>query len=295
MTTKNSGLKLAAIHGYRPHMLGLCGPAEARRQKLLKKFLQGQVAPSKMPKVFRQFMGAYAYYRLIAKSNNIGDPFDKRVVEAYWMGNKLLDRVKINDLREMIAKDFVGSGLLSKEVAADKIAQIPTGSKPHHSFHVLIIGSVTGSVDFTGNTKLKDICRVGWGRVLRLVIPAPQLRDKLRRESNIYSSLSVKGGGEGFSSKPGSRVHRSGGAGKPGMTKQKVIVEYQPLIGKKNIKRGKPIKKEIYWDKLIAPKVKKGDWVSFHWNWLVKVLSARELANLKKYTQNTLESLNGQN
>ena len=253
MTTKNSGLKLAAIHGYRPHMLGLCGPAEARRQKLLKKFLQGQVAPSKMPKVFRQFMGAYAYYRLIAKSNNIGDPFDKRVLEAYWVGNKLLDRVKINDLREMIAKDFVGSGLLSKEVAADKIAQIPTGSKPHHSFHVLIIGSVTGSVDFTGNTKLKDICRVGWGMVAN--------------GQSLMANRAI----------------------------QKITVEYQPLVGKKNIQLGQPIKKEISWDKLIAPKVKKGNWVSFHWNWLVKVLSAKELANLKKYTQNTIESLNGQN
>ena len=249
MTTKNSGLKLAAIHGYRPHMLGLCGPAEARRQKLLKKFLQGQVAPSKMPKVFRQFMGAYAYYRLIAKSNNIGDPFDKRVVEAYWMGNKLLDRVKINDLREMIAKDFVGSGLLSKEVAADKIAQIPTGSKPHHSFHVLIIGSVTGSVDFTGNTKLKDICRVGWGMVAN--------------GQSLMANRAI----------------------------QKITVEYQPLVGKKNIQLGQPIKKEISWDKLIAPKVKKGDWVSFHWNWLVKVLNAKELNNLKKYTRNTLNTL----
>ena len=108
----------------------------------------------------------------------------------------------------------------------------------------------------------------------------------------ICSSLSVKGGGEGFSSKPGSpRIKYGAGLVKPGMTKQKIIVEYQPLIGKKNIRLGGPIKKEISWDKLIAPKVKKGDWVSFHWNWLVKILDKRELGNLKKYTQNTLKAL----
>ena len=51
------------------------------------------------------------------------------------------------------------------------------------------------------------------------IIPAPhQVRGKLRWESETYSSLSVKGGWEGFNPGPGFRVHRSGRPGKPDMT-----------------------------------------------------------------------------
>ncbi len=208
----------------------------------MQKFLQGSVPAAKMKPVFRKFMGAYSYYKLIARSNKIKDPFDKEVVSAYWIGNKLLDEVKTEDLRKMIAREFVGPGLLPKEIAAKKAAAIPRGSKPHHSFHVLVIGSVTGSVDFK-NTKLKDLCRIGWGRVKKL-------------ES------------------------------------QKIIVECQPLVGEKEIKLGKPINKEIIWDKNLALEIKPGDWVAFHWNYLVQILTKKDVKNLRKYTLDTLNTLN---
>jgi hypothetical protein len=162
-----AGLKTASCYGFRPHYLGLCGPKQARQEKLLQKFLQGSVPAAKMKPVFRKFMGAYSYYKLIARSNKIKDPFDKEVVSAYWIGNKLLGKVKTGDLRKMIAREFAGPGLLPKEIAVKKAAAIPESSKPHHSFHVLIIGSVTGSVDFK-NTGLKDLCRVGWGVVKKI-------------------------------------------------------------------------------------------------------------------------------
>ncbi len=161
------GLKIAARFGFRPHYLGLCGPKQARQQKLLQKFLQGKISAAKMKPVLRKFLGAYPYYKLIARSNKIKDPFDEKVASAYWIGNELLNKVKTVNLRQMIAKEFSGPGLLPKKIAARKAGAVPEGSKPHHSFHVLIIGSVTGSVDFK-NTKLKDLCRVGWGRVKKI-------------------------------------------------------------------------------------------------------------------------------
>ena len=254
-----SGLKIAALYGFRPHNLGLCGPEEARRQQLLKKFLQGEMPATKMRPVFKKFLGAYAYYKLIAKSNKIKNSFNEQVVRAYWIGNKLLDRVKIDDLRKMIAEDFSGPGLLTKKNAVKKAAEIPKNSKPHHSFHVLTIGSVTGSVDFK-NTKLKDTCRISWGKVIRVVIPA---------KAGIQN--------------PGFRV-------KHGMT-AKIIIGYQPLAGRKKIKLGKLIEKEIIWDKSLIPNIKIGNWVSFHWNWLVQILTKKEVFSLKRYTLNTIDSL----
>lgn len=236
------GLKIAARFGFRPHYLGLCGPKGARQQKLLQKFLQGKISAAKMRPVFRGFLGAYPYYKLIARSNKIKNPFDERVVSAYWIGNELLDKVKTVDLRQMIAKEFSGPGLLPKKIAAEKAGAVPRGSKPHHSFHVLVIGSVTGSIDFK-NTKLKDLCRIGWGIV-----------KKIKTKS--------------------------------------CLVEYQSLVRERRIKLGKPIKKEIIWDKTLTPKVKIGDWLAFHWDYLAQVLTKKDVKNLRKHTLNTLNTLN---
>ena len=239
-----SGPKIAALYGFITNKLGLCGP----RQDLLKKFIAGKLSIPQILPVLEKFEGAYPYYQLIAQKNKVETgPFNKKVVEAYWLGNELLDKVTADDLRELIATKFSRPGLLPKKVAAAKVKQIPEDSKPHHSFHVLVLGSVTGSVDFTDNTKLKDICRVGWGRVIK----------KFKVQSSKF----------------------------------KVIVTYQPLIGKKRLRLGESIKKEIFWNKELVPKVKVGDWVSFHWGWLVQVLTPQEVINLKEYTVNTLKSL----
>ncbi len=122
-----AGLKIAARFGFRPHYLGLCGPKQARQQKLLQKFLQGEVSTRKMEAVFRKFLGAYSYYKVIARSNKIKNPFDKRVVSAYWIGNELLDKVKTEDLRKMIAREFVGPDLLPKEIALKKAGEVTVG------------------------------------------------------------------------------------------------------------------------------------------------------------------------
>lgn len=254
-----SGFKIAALFGFRPHYLGLCGPTQARQQKLLQKFLQGKITVAKMRPVFRKFLSAYSYYKLIARSNKIKNPFDEKVVSAYWIGNELLDKVKTGDLRQMIAKEFGGPGLLPKKIAIEKAGVIPHGSKPHHSFHVLAIGSVTGSVDFK-NTKLKDLCRIGWGRVKKIKNqPRRPKGSGPRPEASEISNL---------------------------------VVQYQPLIGEKKIKLGKPVKKEIIWNKILAPKVKTGDWVAFHWDYLAQILTKKDVKNLRKYTLNTLNKIN---
>ncbi len=245
-----SGPKIAALYGLIPNKLGFCGP----RQELLKQFIAGKLSIPQIIPTLEKFEAAYAYYELIARKNNIKSPFNKKVVEAYWLGNELLDKFKAADLQRLITKTFCRPGLLSKKEAKIRAKKVPKGSKPHHSFHVLVLGSVTGSVDFTGNTKLKDTCRVGWGRVIK---------------------VSAKGGSA------------SGGKNKTG----KITVSYSPLVGQEKIKLGRPVRKTVNWDKDILPEVKVGDWVSFHWNYAIQKLNEANIINLHKYTQNTLSSL----
>lgn len=242
-----SGLKLAALYGFWPHQLGFCGSQRKKEKELLFNYLSGKkISEQKIRKILEGFKGAFSYYKLIAKSNNIEDPFDEKVVKAYWIGNQLLEKVSVNDLRKMIVKDFGKPGLLLKKIAEKKAKEIPETSKPHHSFHVFLLGSVTGKIVLEG--QLLDFCRIGWGKVIK------KLKSKNQRA--------------------------------------KILVKYQPLIKEnKKFRFEKPIKKEVFWEKTFLPKVKIGDWVSIHWNYAVQVLDSKDLANLKKYTQITINSL----
>jgi len=243
-----SGLKLAASFGFYPHQLGFCGLQGYSIKKTIFDYLSGKKVPQqKIRKILETFIGAFSYYKLIARSNGIKDPFAEKVVKAYWLGNELLEKVSSHSLKEMIIKDFVGRGLLSKETAENKAKKIPLDSKAHHSFHVFIIGSVSGRVALEG--KLLDLCRVGWGKVTEI-----QKR------------------------------------GKKGVNE--VIIEYQPLSKRKNkYFLGKPTSKSIFWNEKIIPKIKIGDKVATHWNHIARIISEKDLDNLKKYTWITINSL----
>jgi hydrogenase maturation factor len=156
------GVKRAVLYGLRPHDLGYCGP-KCNSASVLLDYLAGKVSEQKIRKILKSFRGACPYYQLIAKSNKIKDLFDDKVVEAYWIGNKLLDNVKYSDIQQMIRTKFSAPGLLSKEEAKRRANNIPVGALPHHSIHVFIIGAVSGTIDLKG--KLLDECRVAWGKV----------------------------------------------------------------------------------------------------------------------------------
>lgn len=163
----SSGLKLAALYGLMPNRLGYCGSQKSQEQEMLHHFLEGRITSNKIKPVLEKFEAAYAYYRLIAAKNKIKDPFDERVVGAYWIGNELLEKISGDDLKKMIIKDFTRPGLLTNADAKKRLANIPKNSKPHHSFHVFILGTITGRVDLS-DIKLKDICRVSWGKIIKI-------------------------------------------------------------------------------------------------------------------------------
>jgi len=232
-----SGLKLAALYGFYPHQFGFCGPKKNSTKKALLDYLSGEKIPEqKIRKILEAFRAAFSYYKLIAKSNGIKDPFDEKVVKAYWVGNKLLEKVSIDALREMIIRDFA------------KTKKIPSTSIAHHSFHVLVIGSITGRI--TLKDELLNICRVGWGKIIEC------------------------------------KMGKAKG-------KNKAVIEYQP-VQKKNKRYflGKPIHKFVFWEKNFIPEIKIGDRIATHWNHIAQILNKRDLSNLKKYTQITIDSLN---
>jgi len=242
-----SALKLAISYSLPSYQLGFCGPQEAKDKKILLDFVNGEKVNEKLVKeALMKFEAPYPYFKLIAKSNGIADPFDERVVKAMWVGNELLDNVKTQDLRNLIRTEFAKPGLLSLKEAEARANKVPDGAVPHHSFHVLILGPVTGRVKLEGT--MLDLCRIGWGRVTKI----KDQRSKIK----------------------------------------KLKVRYRPLVLGQKIKLGEEVEREIEWNKNIVPKVKIGDWVSFHWGQVCKVLNPDEVKNLEHYTKKTIDLVN---
>lgn len=79
-------------------------------------------SPEKIRKLLEKLF-SYFYYRLIAKANEIGDPFDFEVVKAHWIGNELLEKVNLIILGELLKemedfyqKDKILLGFLAKPI-----------------------------------------------------------------------------------------------------------------------------------------------------------------------------------
>lgn len=170
------GPQLFLRYAYRPNLLGYCGGDDHRA--LLEYGLDGRTDQG-LIELERQFEGAYPYLQLIARANNIADPFDRRVVEAYWIGNHLLERVDMGELYRSLEERF------RRRTAPQEwrwlAAKAPAGARPHHSFHVFDVFPRTGlmrsgAVDHLVETM--DRCRIRPGRVM--AVAGPELMVRVR-------------------------------------------------------------------------------------------------------------------
>ncbi len=145
-----------------PHELGLCGPQGAEKGKLYQYLTTDKVSDTELKRVLRDFIALAPYLKLIAESNKIADWFHPRVFEAYWIGNDLLENVKSEDLINLV-RSFSDKGRMTPGAVQEIIARINKKHRPHHSFHVFVMGSITGRVE--RGTIGQELCRIGWGKV----------------------------------------------------------------------------------------------------------------------------------
>ncbi len=131
--TDASGALLFARYAYPPNALGLCGADEPRT---LLEYGAAGAGDGGLAALARTFEGAWPYLELIAAANRIADPLDLRVVEAYWVGNALLDRVEPDALVRHVDERFHGRLGRARERVVDVVAG---GGVPHHCFHVFAV------------------------------------------------------------------------------------------------------------------------------------------------------------
>ena len=226
-----------------PNRLGYCGPDE---NDVLLEALANNKPTKQLINALKRFQAAYPYLRFIAHSQGMEDPFDYRAVEAYWIGNDILQNISPNDfydhLRERFQRKF------PKEHIKGLLQTQPYAAFPHHALHVFnsfsmmgtapdALASASGLDDKVG--QLMDKCRISWGKVLGYEKGALHVEYEpvLRREGKL--SL-----------------------GQPVKTNVVAEVQGRSFIGYVN----------------------PGDWISFHWGFACTTLTPVQVANLRKYT-----------
>ncbi len=159
-----AGPILFARYAFGPNRLGYCGPDDSAEM-----FAEATVGGDlrALRRSAEQFEGAYPYLQLIATANGLTDPLDARVVEAYWLGNQMLENVSPtlmgNSLDTRFRRRLPGEGW---RWLADKPND---GALPMHAFHVLDVFPRVGLMrsGATDNAlKVMDACRIRWGRVI---------------------------------------------------------------------------------------------------------------------------------
>ena len=93
------GRLLFAHYALAPNRLGYCGGNDD--QTLFDYCVEGE-ADNGIDPLIRQFQAACPYLKFISQANGITNPLDPKVVEAYWIGNRLLERVDMRGFYEFL-------------------------------------------------------------------------------------------------------------------------------------------------------------------------------------------------
>jgi hypothetical protein len=240
----SAGPLLFARYAYPPNALGLCG-ADATRTLL--EYGAAEASDPGLAELARSFEGAWPYLTLIAAANEIGDPLDPRVVEAYWVGNGLLDRVRGGDLARHVEDRFRGRVGRSWPRVLDAVS---AGAIPHHTFHVFAVYPWLG------------LMRTG-------VIDEPlHVLDQCRTSAALVQSAS------GDSAR--------------------VLV--RPLVWNgKRLTLGPWTSRTVRWRDdgyAFVAELRRGDWVSLHWDFVCDLLSPAAARQLERVTRTVLASVN---
>lgn len=244
-TTKTmEGILRCSRYSFGPNRLHYCGP-DANNE--LRGLIENGKSNFGLELLLRQFKTLYPYLKYIAEENRIRDPFDARVVEAYWLGNELLERIQKRKLHDFLIDSLHVKDRFNHKEFAWLREKIDQGALPHHSFHVLNIWQQEGHNDALENLIRMDECRVSSGVVLSTEGP-------------------------------------------------KITVKTEPLVYTKGkFVLGEPVQKilirrlESEYD---IEQIKPGQIVSIHWSVPCEIITPKQEAALRKFTQKSIAFAN---
>ena len=240
----HQGLLLCARYALPPNSLHYCGPDKITN---LFSYTKEQIADNGLLEILSKFQTLYPYLALIAGENNLRDPFDPRVVEAYWLGNRLLNNVSMKGFYRYLIDTLEIKKKISGKDFEFLTGKIPIGAIPYHTFHVLNIFIRTGHHAIKHTLETMDNCRISWGKV---IIQSLKLKNKKNTTIQV-------------------------------LTKPLVMQNNKLVLGKPIIKEIEC----FYLGLHVTRYTLHEKWISFHWNQFCDFLTPPQVANLEKYTQ----------
>jgi len=255
-----NGIWRCAKYAFAPNYLKYCGPD---KNKELAGYLTQSVADAGLKSMLEKFEAMHPYLQLIAHENGIGDEFDKQVVEAYWLGNEMLDRVTVKGFFE-----HAKTRLSAKERKWFEL-KLPQGAKPNHQFHVFNFMKRTGRQAILHTVETMDQCRISWGKIFR---PQP-----VRRAQSFATPLDASSG----ASPDILRASVADG--------RNLLVKTDQLIYRNGKLILVPAVKKFH---NLVDGFKQGDLVTLHWGWVCEKITPQQIKNLAKYTALALRLAN---
>ncbi|MDX9892935.1 MAG: DUF6390 family protein [Patescibacteria group bacterium] len=260
---KLAGALLAARYAFMPNRLKYCGPDNNAE---LFGYLANQTADLGLKEMLQEFQTMFPYLKLIAEANHIADPFNYRVVEAYWIGNELLEKVRIQNFYRYL----VDGQQLKKKFKLSSLeklfGKIPLGAKPHHSFHVLNVPKRTGYYPVEHTLKTINACIITPAKIKRLNLESCSAEGRVKKIKEQRNIL------------------------------KKIMVEARPLVAEGNcLEIGEAREQEVFVEsnnQALVKGFKVGDDVALHWNWVCDLLTPSQAENLLKWNNYNLKLLN---
>ena len=245
-----SGLLLCAKYAISPNFFGYCGP---NRNRALADHLVEKVVDWELENILSGFETLFPYLNLIAKKNKIINPFDFKVVEAYWIGNSFLKPVTSLEY-QALAKEKL---LLDKKIDLESLGLLNFKIKkfqffPHHNFHVFNIFRRTGKNFSFHTVSTMDNCRIGFGKIVGLEYQ----KEKVKH-------LKVE-------------------------TRPLIVINNQLRLDKPKVR----LIKIDYYGKRLSDDFQSGRWVSFHWGFFCDYLNIAQVRNLDYYTKKAIDFYN---
>lgn len=249
------GPLLFARFAFRPNELGYCGGDDAR--SLFEHVREG-VVDGDVLRLDREFEGAWPYLQLIAASNGIADPLAREVVEAYWLGNRLLERVPPGSFIENLEMRFRGR---SDRNEWKWLRGHPgLGARAHHSFHVLSVLPRTGLLR---GGHVADVL----GAMQNCTIRPAQV-------------AAVDGGDLIVRARPFELIDGRLVIGDPRVElARRWLEEPESPVAAGDEARGSPMRGAGFVDDVVP-----GEWVALHWGWACSILEPRQRVRLEAVT-----------
>lgn len=197
------GLSLCSRYAFPPNSLSLCGP---EKQSDLTWYTISGKTDKGTTEILSQFTTLYPYLKLIASSHRIKDPFDPKVVEAYWIGNELLQGISTHAFTEHFSRTLDLKRKLPKKELFLLLIKLQNGALPNHAFHVLNVWKRTGNIDSYHSLQTMEACMIAVGSVETVLAdslivttkPLRYINDTLCFDTTIKRTITTLGKSDHF-------------------------------------------------------------------------------------------------